>query len=246
MRTTRSVRELTGWAVHAVDGDIGKVRELYFDDADWRVRYLVVDTGRWFPNRRVLLSPALVEDVAGEQRKIAIAMTREQVRHCPDIATDKPVALQRQARRKAEFNWTLVLAGEALASVPEALETPAFAPINRNGKPFDAHLRTTSVVIGLTLRADDGAAGRIADFIVDVDSWEIRYLVVELASGTRVVVPPRLVTAIRIEEKAVDTDLPRHTIAEGPSLDASTLPARLHEESVLRYYAQARDVASSV
>jgi hypothetical protein len=52
----RSVKELQGYAIRAIDGDIGQVHDFYFDDQSWLIRYLVVDTGNWLPGRRVLIS----------------------------------------------------------------------------------------------------------------------------------------------------------------------------------------------
>ena len=57
----RSTADLAGLAIHATDGDIGLVEDIYFDDIHWRVRYFVVDTGHWLPGRLVLISPAAVE-----------------------------------------------------------------------------------------------------------------------------------------------------------------------------------------
>ena len=223
MKNLRSLKELTGYTVHAADGGIGKVREIYFDDTDWRVRYLVVNTGRWLPGRKILLPPAFVEDIQWKQRKIQVASTREQVRNSPRADTDLPVVLQRKAERAARFNWPLALAAEALTSVPEALQLPGFEPSNRNGKPFDLHLRTSKVVTGLALRAKDGLAGRIVDLVVDDASWDIRYLVVEIQGGKRVLLPPQQVKDILIDEKVATTDLPLGDITTGPVLDPSTL-----------------------
>src|SRR5438876_3455863 len=49
-----------GLTIAAVDGDLGSVKDLYFDDLTWTVRYLVVDTGGWLPGRQVLISPMSV------------------------------------------------------------------------------------------------------------------------------------------------------------------------------------------
>lgn len=246
MKNLRSSRELTGYVVHAADGAIGKVRELYFDDADWRVRYIVVDTGRWLPSKKILLPPATVEDIRWEQRQVRVSFTREQVKNCPQADTDRPVAEQLKAERRSQHNWALSLAGEALASVPEALQTPVFEPINRNGKPFDPHLRTTRVVTGLALRARDGTVGRIDDLIVDDGSWEIRYLVVEIKGGERVAVPARLVKDIIVDEKVATTDLSLRVLTDAPSLDPSTLFTCQYEESILRHYQPDRQAQASL
>ena len=40
-----SMSDIKGARILAVDGEIGEVREAYFDDERWVVRYVVVDTG---------------------------------------------------------------------------------------------------------------------------------------------------------------------------------------------------------
>ena len=46
-----------GKTIDAVDGEIGSVDDLYFDDQTWSVRYLIVDTGKWLSGRKVLVAP---------------------------------------------------------------------------------------------------------------------------------------------------------------------------------------------
>ena len=46
------INKLHGYVIRATDGEIGKVDEFYFDDASWRVRYLVADTGNWLTGRK--------------------------------------------------------------------------------------------------------------------------------------------------------------------------------------------------
>ena len=43
----RNVNNLIGYSIRALDGELGKVSEFYFDDFTWSIRYLVVDTGNW-------------------------------------------------------------------------------------------------------------------------------------------------------------------------------------------------------
>jgi len=53
----RSVKKLFEDKLGASDGEIGHVKDFYFDDQNWAVRYLVADTGSWMPGRLVLISP---------------------------------------------------------------------------------------------------------------------------------------------------------------------------------------------
>ena len=52
-----SLNSLTGYDMGAIDGEIGKVKEFYFDDSTWDIRYLVLQTGSWLFEREVLISP---------------------------------------------------------------------------------------------------------------------------------------------------------------------------------------------
>jgi len=82
-----------GLTIAAVDGDLGSVADLYFDDLSWTVRYLVVDTGTWLPGRQVLISPLSVRE-AGD--KILVALTQAQVKDSPPVESDKPVNRQQE------------------------------------------------------------------------------------------------------------------------------------------------------
>ena len=50
-------KTLKGYKLDSLDGEIGKVKEFYFDDRHWTIRYLVADTGNWLTGRQVLISP---------------------------------------------------------------------------------------------------------------------------------------------------------------------------------------------
>src|SRR5262249_17940584 len=52
-----TVSKLKGYSIGAKDGDIGAVDDVLFDDKLWTVRYLVADTAKWLPGRKVMISP---------------------------------------------------------------------------------------------------------------------------------------------------------------------------------------------
>ena len=51
----RSIKQLYGDKLGASDGEIGRVKDFYFDDKHWAIRYVVADTGSWMPGRLVLI-----------------------------------------------------------------------------------------------------------------------------------------------------------------------------------------------
>src|ERR1051325_2075889 len=67
---------LIGKAIDAQDGKIGSVYDLYFDDQSWSIRYLVVDTGKWLPGRKVLVVPEAIVKPCQRQPAIAVKLTK--------------------------------------------------------------------------------------------------------------------------------------------------------------------------
>ena len=87
----KTVGQLTGSTLTASDGEIGQIKEAYFDDHTWTIRYLVVDTGTWLSGREVLISPYSVRQPLNADH-VDVALTRQQVENSPVIDTHQPVS----------------------------------------------------------------------------------------------------------------------------------------------------------
>ena len=79
----RSIDEVTGYHVHATDGDIGHVQGFLVDNANWGVRYLVVDTSNWRAGQHVLISPYAVKGTDWSERHIQLDLTRDKIKSSP-------------------------------------------------------------------------------------------------------------------------------------------------------------------
>ena len=100
-----SAKSLKGYKLQSLDGEIGSVKEFYFDDQYWAVRYLVADTASWLSGRRVLISPYAFGDVSTEAQHISIALTKQQIENSPDLSNDKPVSRQFENEYYGYFGW---------------------------------------------------------------------------------------------------------------------------------------------
>ena len=83
------VKELKGDAIVAVDGEIGSLDDLYFEDQRWGVRYLVVTTGGWLTGRKLLVSPNAFDRERSSREAIRLQITREEVEKSPGMASDR-------------------------------------------------------------------------------------------------------------------------------------------------------------
>ncbi len=85
-RDLRSVREVTGYHIHARDGEIGHVEDFLLEDGDWSLHYLVVDTQNWWPGKRVLISPRSVRSMGWAERRVNLDIDRQTILDSPDYA----------------------------------------------------------------------------------------------------------------------------------------------------------------
>ena len=81
----RSVTELEKYTIGATDGTIGSVKDCYFDDETWVIRYLVIETGAWLMGRDVLISPFSIGEPDDEGRLLPVSITKDQVRNSPSV-----------------------------------------------------------------------------------------------------------------------------------------------------------------
>jgi hypothetical protein len=240
----RSIKELRGYAIRALDGEIGKVHELYFDDLAWLVRYLVVDTGTWLSGRKVLLSPGVVGQPDWETQMLPVELTKQQVESSPEIGTNEPVSRQMEMDLHTYYGWTpywrggLPELGLGAAAAAQMIAEAAQGEPEKQQQE-DPHLRSTREVIGYHIQARDGEIGHIDDFVVDVGTWYVRYLVIDTRNwlpGKKVLVAPAWVEEVNWASRSVSMDLNRETIKNSPEFDPSMPVNREYEVRLYDYY----------
>ena len=87
----RSVREVTGYRIVAGDDEVGHVEEFILDDANWTLRYMVVDTKNWLPGKKVLVSPDWIRDIAWAERRVLVDLTKKAIDNAPAYDPAEPV-----------------------------------------------------------------------------------------------------------------------------------------------------------
>jgi hypothetical protein len=245
----RKTSQLKGCAVQATDGAIGEAVTVLFDDEAWTVRHLVVDTGKWLPGRKVLISPLSVLQVDWTDRRVQVSLTREQVKNSPDIDSDRPVSRQHESDFYRYYGYPHYWGGTGLWGSGDTAEVLARADDARavaemrarDMLPKDVHLRDAAAVAGYHVRAADGEIGHVQDFLIDDRTWLIRYLVIDTSNwlgGRLVIVSPDWVSRVSWSESTVDTAAARGTIAGSPPFtDVDDLSA--HYEQRLREHYRA-------
>jgi len=93
----RSIEAVTGYHIHASDGEIGHVEDFLVEDEDWSIRYLVVDTKNWWFGKKVLISPRSVREINWMDNLISLKVDRQTVKDSPafDASTTVDHAYQK-------------------------------------------------------------------------------------------------------------------------------------------------------
>jgi sporulation protein YlmC with PRC-barrel domain len=239
----RSLKDLEQYKVSATDGEIGTVTNFFLDDDRWVVRDLVVDTGGFFlGGRGVLISPISFGRADGESRCFHVALTMEKIRNSPGIDTDKPVSRQHE-RDYYQYYGYLNYWGYpgiwGMGAYPGLLANGWGQPPPAHEVPGDVHLRSAREVRGYGVLGTDEAIGHVDDFVVDDETWEVRYLVIDTSNwwfGKKVLIPPCWATGGSWEERQVHVALPRTTIKDSPEWDPSVGVNREYESRLYDYY----------
>ena len=101
----QGTKELYGDKLAALDGDIGRVKDFYFDDENWVIRYLVADTGSWLTGRLVLLSPHAFGKLDQHEKTLHVKLRRQQIQDSPSIDLHKPVSRQYETEYYGYYGW---------------------------------------------------------------------------------------------------------------------------------------------
>lgn len=262
LRQTKDLQELAIVAsAGTTEGAIGDVKDLYFDDEAWVIRYLVVETGSWLFSRKVLVSPIAAGMPNWAAKLLPVSLTREQVKNSPNIDTDMPVTRQHETDYLDYYSYPYYWGGMGLwggggypgmlmpgyagygsATATRAEADSAQARTEARQRDQDPHLRSCKEVVGYHIEARDGEIGHVQGLLVDEDSWAIRYLVVSTGNwwlGHDVLVAPQWIQRVSWAEQTVAVDLTREALKQAPRYDPAVPLSREMEIAVYKHYGRA-------
>ena len=207
----RMISSLRGIDLHATDGHLGKVQDLFFEDRDWTVLYMSVDTAQWLPGRRVLVPPATFGEADWVERTINVMVTREEIETSPEIHLHESITREQEVAYFAHFGWACLWNGE---------------------------LRGVDEIIGSSLVGqDEKPVGVVSDLVVD-EVWIIRYVVVAVGDGLEerlTLIPVRLL-ANKWGSGGHSVLADSESLASAPQFDPRSAIQRDHEEDLHRHY----------
>jgi len=266
------VSDLKGYFIEAKDGEIGTVNDFLFDDSTFKVRWLVVDTGKWLTGRKVLIHPPAIRYADHWTRKLTVDLTKSQIENSPDIAHDRPVSQQMQNALYGHYGWdpqssgslygaAMVDGGQYIADMG-SMEPPLPARTYFGGNAAsealrgksaihdaDPHLRSIAEVTGYDVHAIDGSIGYVENFLIDSQSWIVRYVTIDTSRwwfGQHVLISPHAMKEVDWTGRYIRLDIAREQVKASPPWSPEALIDEDFENRLYSHYNWPTDESKSL
>lgn len=255
----RSMKDLEGYSIGATDGTIGQVKDFYFDDESWVIRYLVVATDERFSHKKVLISPISIGRPNWSEKSLPASITQAQVRSSPDIDTHKPVSRQHEMGYLGYYGYPNYWGGGGLwggGLYPDMLQAGLGGggaglgkhdPVGRatlrsraaRHPHDDSHLRSGNAVMRYYVHATDGDIGHVQGMLVDEETWAIRYVIVNTSNwwlGHEVLIAPEWIDDVYWAESKLEVALTRQSVKDAPIYDSKAAFGPEKETTLHEHY----------
>ncbi len=188
-----------------------------------------------------MISPYALAAANKEEQHISVDLTKKQIEDSPSLNSDKPVSRQFEEAYNGYYGMPMYWGGLHMWG--------SYPYIVRNRKIWkepahhietrDSHLRSTHDVSGHHIQSTDGEIGHVEDFIIDDETWAIRYLVIDTQNwwtGKKVLISPLWIERVSWDEAKVFVNLTRETIKKSPEYTEESLLTREYETGLHRHY----------
>jgi hypothetical protein len=192
----------------------------------------------------VLISPIAVQQADWSTRNIHVALTRDKVKQSPSIDANKPVSRQHERDYYSYYGYPYYWGYSVpwgISTYPAALamtDRNDALPAERPDETGDVHLRSAKEVRGYHIQGSDDTIGHVEDFIVDDETWQVHYLVIDTSNwwfGKKVLVAPQWASRVSWEEHKVYVNLSQEAIKGSPEWNPNAPVNREYETRLYAY-----------
>ncbi|MCM3713909.1 PRC-barrel domain-containing protein [Halalkalibacter oceani] len=242
MKLILKAKNLKRFTMRATDGDIGSIDDFYFDDESFVVRYFIGDTRTWFFGGKVLLSPEAFTDVHIADESISVNATKEQIKDSPKPDEKEPISRQYERELGQYYGWGAAPLTQPRRSLfgEEAVEPHERAAVDLETRE-ESHLQSVNDVRNYRVHAINGEVGRVSDFLLESDTWNIRYLEVDVGgflSKELVLVSTDWISEINWRDRTITVNVDKERIEAAPDYFEETPLTREDEMRLYRHYDQ--------
>ncbi len=243
----RSLKELNGFTVQAIDGEKGNVKNFLFDEDTWVIRYVDVDLGNFFVEKRVLIPREQLGLPDWENNHFPVNLTTQRIENAPGLEYDLPVS-RRYEQDLAQYYDVVPYWPTDMALYPnrESMFTSnQIIRIPQNmakEEKLDTNLRSFTEVKGYSIKSTDDTFGHIEDLIIDDTDWQILYVVLDTKNlvpwSKQVILPIEYIEEIDFPNREVRIQLTKDAIKNAPEYDSDKVINTDYEKVLYDFYGQ--------
>lgn len=241
----RSLKELKNYSIQALDGEKGKVKNFLFDEDAWVIRYLEADLGNFFFKKKVLIPRMYLGEPQWENKHFPVKLPVKNIKQAPDLEFDLPVSRKYEKQLLKHYGlhpyWPV-----NIGTYPgnESMLGHGY-PFNIPRKPIDEEsvstsLRSFNEVRGYIIHAVDDEFGHIEDLIINDESWQILYVIVDTKNlvplSKKVMLPVELIGEISYLKKEAKINLTKEDIKDAPEYNSAMAVNAEYEQVLYDFY----------
>jgi sporulation protein YlmC with PRC-barrel domain len=234
----RSCKSLEGYSLNASDGEIGHLKTIHFNDEDWSVKYLVVDIGSFWNEKKVLVLPNASYQFSWIEQNISVKLTRNQIKEALPYSSDLPVSDQHELINKLNFKSLYLIepwsgsflplwfpdlkAGQALQNIVQEIG--------------DKDLRCAKTITGYQVVLKDKEFGKVEDFILDCNEWIIRDIVIDanhILHSNKKIIPVSKIKVFDTDNQKIELELSSHELLDYTDYNEHQA---VNREYVIKFY----------
>lgn len=235
----RNISEILNYRLMAKDDEIGACKDFLFDDRQWTIRYMMADTARWLPGRKVLISPLSLGRIHWAEERLEVHLTTDEIKNSPPLEDDAPVSRQYEMAWADYYSYPYYWPKDSLWGIDHYLMDKKKIIDEEVEDPRNTHLRSVKEVKGYAIAAVDGDIGHLEDFIIDDTMWAIRYLVIDTRNwlpGRKVLISPDWVEEVYWAGQKVNVNKTKDSIENSPEYDPNQPVNLAYEARLYDYY----------
>jgi sporulation protein YlmC with PRC-barrel domain len=229
-----------GLSLKAKNGDIGSVNDVYFDDNEWKIRYLVTDSSKFLPARRVLVSPASITEIDFERKFIPVSLSKKEIEDSPVVSRGLLPSRETEIELKSYYDWPVYWGSGYLIGAGDF--RPNEASMRESKKEIDVKpdLKSSNDVIGVIIKSQKKTIGYVHDYVFDDKKLEIRYLIVciqsDLPEKKKILLAVDWIQSFDWKNSVFITDLNTESIEDSPEYKPGLQLKRDYETRLYEYY----------
>lgn len=243
--------------VEATDGVVGIVKDLYFDDLSWTLRYLVVDTGGWLTGRDVLISSESLVEYNEERGAIVTRLSQLQIENSPAPEQGQPISRMSEIQLSQYYGWSPywtaspgLFPWSKTYTFPRDSSAPNGGPASSQFEAefekqshADPNLRGFADLKNYGLHASDGDIGQVEDLLIEPDTWRITHLIADTRlwwPGGLVVIDRALIDKINWVDRQIVVAMTRDQVKNSPTYDRQHPVNENYQTEISDYYRSIR------